>query len=147
MQQKLQTRAFDQVAPLLLPGEQPITATRTVVGGFSGGRLAPLVKQALIAEGAGAIGAAMATTGKQYVVLTNRRLIFLSQTFMGGPGKKVIGEVPREMLTLAEVKMGIVSLLRIGFGAEGQGVSLTFPRVDKKNAQALAEALGNTPVA
>ena len=41
--------------------------------------------------------------------------------------------------------MGVVSLLRIAFGTEGDGLSLTFPRVDKKNAEALADAL-KTPV-
>ena len=147
MQQKLQTRAFEQVTPILLAGEQPIAATRAVVGKFSSGRLAPVVKQALIVEGAGALGAALASTSKQFVVLTNRRLIFLSQTFLGGPGKKVLGEVPREQLSLAEAKMGVVSLLRIAFGAPGDGVALTFPRVDKKNAESLAAALRQAPVA
>jgi len=83
------------------------------------------VSQALIVEGAGALGAALVTTRKQFVVVTDRRLIFLAQTFMGGPGKKVLGEVPRDRVSLAEEKMGIVSLLRISFGAPGDGVALT----------------------
>jgi hypothetical protein len=68
-------------------------------------------------------------------------MIFLSQTFLGGPGKKVLGEVPREQVSLAEAKTGVVSLLRVAFGAGGDGVALTFPRVDKKNAESLAAAL------
>ena len=145
MQQKLQTRAFEQVAPILQPGEQPVTATRAAVGKFSSGRLGAVVSQALILEGAGALGAALASTGKQFVVLTDRRMIFLSQTFLGAPGKKVLGEVPRDQVSLAEVKMGMVSLLRIAFGTSGDGVALTFPRTDKKNAEQLAAALGQTP--
>ena len=147
MQQKLQTRAFEQVAPILQAGEQPIAATRAMVGKFSSGRLGAVVKQGLILEGAGALGAAIATNKKQFVVLTDRRLIFLTQTFMGGPGKKTVGEVPREQVSLAEVKFGVVTLLRIAFGGEGDGVALTFPRVDKKNAEALASALGHAPAA
>ena len=147
MQQKLQTRAFEQVAPILQAGEQPVVATRAVVGKFSSGRLGTVVGQALIMEGAGALGAALASTSKQFVVLTDRRLIFLSQTFLGGPGKKVLGEVPLERVSLAETKMGVVSLLRIGFGTPGDGVALTFPRVDKKNAESLAAALPPAPVA
>ena len=85
--------------------------------------------------------------GDTVVVLTDRRLIFLSQTFMGGPGKKVPGEVPREQVSLAEAKMGVVSLLRVAFGTPGDGVALTFPRVDKKNAESLAAALGQAPAA
>jgi hypothetical protein len=143
--QKLQTRAFEHVAPVLQPVEQPITATRTAVGKFSSGRLGAVVSQALILESVGALGAALAANGKQFVVLTDRRLIFLSQTFMGGPGKNVLGEIPREQVAVAEVKMGIVSLLRLAFGTSGDGVALTFPRVDKKNAEALAAALGQAP--
>ena len=148
MQQKLQTRAFEQVTPILQPGEQPVVATRAMVGKFSSGRVGTVVSQAIRLEGGGALlGAALASTRKQFVVLTNRRLIFLPQTFLGGPGKKVLGEVPREQVSLAEAKMGVVSLLRLAFGTPGDGVALTFPLVDKKNAESLAEALRHAPVA
>jgi len=145
MQQKLQTRAFEQVAPILRDGEQPIVATRALAAKFESGRFTAVVSQGLILDGAGMIGAALASTRKQFVVLTSHRLIFLSQTFMGGPGKKVLGEVPREQVSLAEAKMGVVSLVRVAFGTPGDGVALTFPRVDKKNAEALATALGWAP--
>jgi hypothetical protein len=141
MQQKLQTKAFEQVAPVLHPGEQPLVATRAMVGSFGSGRLGAVVSQGLALEGARAIGAAIATTRKQFVVLTSHRLIFLGQTFLGGPGRQVHGEVPREQVSLAEVKLATVSLVRIAFGTQGDGVALTFPLVDKKNAEALAAAL------
>ncbi|MFR9779401.1 hypothetical protein ACL02O_25510 [Micromonospora sp. MS34] len=147
MNQKLQTRAFEQVAPILQAGEQPAVATRAMVGKFSSGRLGTVVSQAVVLEAAGALGAALVSNRKQFVVLTDRRLIFLTQTFLGGPGKKVLGEVPREQVSLAEVKMGVVSLLRLAFGTAGDGVALTFPRVDKKNAESLAEALRPAPAA
>jgi len=148
MQEKLQTRAFEIVAPALQPGEQPVTATRAMVGKFSSGRLGTVVKQGLVLDGMGSIGAAIAAANaKQFVVVTDRRLIFLPQTFMGGPGKKIIGEVSREQISVAEVKMATVSLVRIAFGDQGDGVALTFPRQDKKNAEALAAALGGATVA
>jgi hypothetical protein len=147
MQEKLQTRAFTRVAPRLQPGEQPITATRAIVGKFSSGRLGAAVTQALTLEAVGALGAAAISTGKQFVVLTDRRLIFMSQTFLGGPGTKFLGEVPREYVSLVETKMGMMSLLRLSFGAPGSGVALTFPRQDKKNAEMLAAALNQTAVA
>jgi hypothetical protein len=148
VQQKLQARAFERVTPFLQSGEQPVVATRAMVGKFSSGRLGTVVSQAIRLEGGGALlGAALASTSKQFVVLTNRRLIFLPQTFLGGPGKKVLGEVPREQVSLAEAKMGVVSLLRLAFGTAGDGVALTFPRVDKKNAEALAAALRQPSVA
>jgi hypothetical protein len=78
VQQKLQTRAFERVTPFLQSGEQPVVATRAMVGKFSSGRLGTVVSQAIRLEGGGALlGAALASTSKQFVVLTNRRLIFL----------------------------------------------------------------------
>ncbi|GAA2355887.1 hypothetical protein Cme02nite_48770 [Catellatospora methionotrophica] len=141
MRQKLQARAFEQVAPFLQAGEQPVTASRATVGSFSSGRLGAVVSQAVLLEGAGAVGVALTASRRQYIVVTSHRLIFLPQTFLGGPGKKIIGQVARTNAHLVEAKMGIVSLLRIAFGTSGDGVALTFPRVDKKNAEALAAAL------
>jgi hypothetical protein len=132
---------------MLRPGEQPVAATRAIVGKFSSGRLGAIGSQVLMQQG-GAIGGALASgKKKQFMVLTNRRLIFLSQAFMGGPGNKVLGEVPREQVSLAEAKMGVVSLLRLAFGAEGDGVALTFPRLDRKSAEAFAAALRQASVA
>ncbi|MFG1837151.1 hypothetical protein ACGFH8_01795 [Micromonospora sp. NPDC049175] len=147
MNQKLQTRAFERVAPILQPGERPITATRALVGGFSASRLGTAVTQGLIQAAAGAAGTALARTKKQFIVLTDQRMIFLPQTFLGGPGTGVLGEVPREHIALAEAKIGVVSLLRLAFGGAGDGITLTFPRVDKKNAEALAAALAPVPTA
>jgi hypothetical protein len=145
VQQKLQTRAFDQIAPILQAGEQPLAATRAMVGPFSAGRLGTVVQHGVVLGGAGSATTAMlASTRKQFVVVTNHRVIFLAQTILGGPGKKVLAELPRSQVSLAEVKMGMVSMLRLAF-AQGDGVSLTFPRVDKKNAESLTEALRQAP--
>ena len=144
MHEKLQTRAFERVASVLGPGEEPVAATRAQVGAFSAGRLGTVVRSGLAVQG-GVVGAALLANRQQFVVLTNRRLIFLTQTFMGGPGARVLGEVPREQVSLAESTIGVVSLLRIAFGTAGDGVALTFPRVDKKNAEAFAAALRGIP--
>jgi hypothetical protein len=147
VQQKLQTRAFEHVAPILRPGEQPLVATRAVVGEFGASRLGTVVAQGVVLGGAGSAAASIiATSKKQFVVVTDQRVIFLGQTFMGGPAKQVIGELLREHVALAEAKMGIVSVLRLAF-AQGGGVSLTFPRVDKKNAESLAQAMQRATVA
>lgn len=86
MQLKLQTRAFERVAPILEPGEQPLVATRAVVGAFSASRLGTVAAHGIVLGGGGTVAAAMiATSGKQFVVLTDQRIIFLSQTFMAAP--------------------------------------------------------------
>jgi hypothetical protein len=144
VQHKLETRAFEQVAPILEPGERPVVATRAVVGKFSSSRLATAVSQGLKMDGAGALGSLLSSNSKQFIVVTDRRLIFLTQGFWGGPGKKVLGEVPRDQVSLAEAKLGVVSMLRIAFGNAGDGVALTFPWIDKKNAESLVAALRGT---
>lgn len=147
MRDKLQNRAFENVAAALMPGEQPGTATRAMVGKFSSGRYSTLIKQGLVLDGIGSVGAAIASANaKQFVVVTDRRLIFLPQTILGGPGTKVLGSVPRELVSVAEVKMALVSLVRLAFGDQGDGVALTFPRQDRRNAEALAAALSGVQV-
>ena len=145
MRQALQTRAFERVASVLEAGEQPVVAARAMVGGFSTGRFATAVKQGTALSGHGSAGAEIrAAQSKQFVVLTDRRVIFLPQTFLGGPGKKILGELPRAQVSLAEADMGFMSVLRLAL-AEGDGLSLTFPKQDKKNAEALAAALQQAP--
>src|SRR5690349_18571765 len=144
MRDKLQTKAFEIVAPALQPGEQPVTAVRTTVGAFSASRAGTVLKGGLVSQGVGGVGAAVAMAQKnQFVVLTDRRLIFLQQTMLGGPGKKVLGEVPRHAVSLVEAQIGMMTLLRLAFHHQGDGVALMFPRQDKRNAEALAAALGH----
>ncbi|GAA0234212.1 hypothetical protein [Cryptosporangium japonicum] len=144
MREALQTKAFQIVAPVLQPGEQPVAAVRTNVGKFTDSRAGTVLKKGLVMEGVGGVGAAVLMARKeQFVVLTDRRLIFLQQTMLGGPGKKVLGEVPRHHVSLVEAQIGLFTLLRLAFGNQGDGVALTFPRQDKRNAVALAEALGH----
>jgi len=100
-----------------------------------------MVTQGVIVGGGGAVASqVLSASKKQFIVVTDRRVMFLPQTFLGGPGKNVIGELPRAEVTLAEAKIGMVSVLRLAF-AQGEGVSLTFPLADKRNAQELADAL------
>jgi len=141
VREALQTRAFERVAPALAAGERPVVATRVLVGRFGASRIGTVASRALVAEGAGALGALLANSGKRFAVLTDRRLILLAQTFMGGPGARVVAEIPVDQVTLVEAKLGIVSVLRLAIGSPDDGVSFTFPRVDKKNAEALAQAL------
>ncbi|MCU7726507.1 hypothetical protein ODJ79_22480 [Actinoplanes sp. KI2] len=141
MQEKLQTRAFGIVAASLPEGERPLVAARALVGKFGASRIGTLARNSAVAVTAGAAGVAVASAGgKQFVVVTDRRVIFLNQTFMGGPGRTVIGALARDQVSLAEAKFGTISVLRLAFDG-GEGVSLTFPRIDKKNAEQLAAAL------
>ncbi|MBB2948530.1 hypothetical protein FB565_008313 [Actinoplanes lutulentus] len=140
MQQKLQTRAFERVASLLHPGEQPIAAARAMVGAFTASRAGTIAHHGVVLAGAGAGSAALAAHRKQFVVVTNYRVFFLPQTILGGPGKTVLAELPRTQVALAEAKIGFASILRLAFSGT-DGVSLTFPRSDQKNAVALAESL------
>ncbi|GAA0580353.1 hypothetical protein GCM10010172_76680 [Paractinoplanes ferrugineus] len=148
MNQKLQTRAIEQVAHMLQPGEVAILATRAMVGTFDSGRFGAVAREGLLNAGVGSVATRrLLQAKKQFIIVTNRRLIFIPQGFLGRPGKEILSDVPREIVSLAEFKTGVVSLVRIAFGTQGEGLALTFPRVDKKNAEALAQALQQAPVA
>jgi hypothetical protein len=136
MQQKVPAT----IAAHLAEGEQMITGTRALAGAFDASRLGTIAVASL--KNQGLVGHALSRSKKQFVVVTDRRVLFLNQTFLnGGPGKNLLAELPRAEVTLAEAKLGTVSILRLAFGADGDGISLTFPLVDKKKATALAEAL------
>ena len=143
MNSKLQDRAFGLVADRLQPGEEPQVAVRALVGKLDASRFGTVVRRGAVAGLAGAAGAAVdaAVTagGKQFVVVTDQRVFFLSQTFLGGPGKKVIGVMPRDEVTLADTKFGTVSVVRLAF-VSGGGISLTFPRIDQAAAKQIAAA-------
>jgi hypothetical protein len=86
------------------------------------------------------LGSSIATTLNvaQYVILTNRRLVFLKQTFLGGPSNMVHGEVPVAQLSLAGSTSNVV---RIAFGADGDGVELRFGLIFEREARELVAAL------
>jgi len=145
MSQRLQTKAFAAVAKHLSPAEQPRVAARALVGAFDASRFGTIVSRGVVPGVSGAVtDAVLNTTGKQVLVVTDQRVLFLSQTFWGGPGAELLTIVPRDLLTLVESKFGTVSVLRLAF-ASGTGVSLTFPRIDKSSAMALAAELQPTP--
>lgn len=146
MSNRLQTASFAAVEQYLLPGEQPRVAARAVVGTLDASRLGTAVSRGIVPGLSGAItDAVLNSTGKQVVVVTDQRVLFLSQNFWGGPGKQLLSVVPREMLSLKEAKFGVVSVLRLPF-TSGSGASLTFPLADRASAKALAEELGTAAV-
>ncbi|NMO56160.1 hypothetical protein HH310_33905 [Actinoplanes sp. TBRC 11911] len=128
------------MARYLGSGEQPRVATRATVGAFDASRLATVLSRGIVPGIANAVTDAIHnSTGAQVVVATDQRVLFLSCTFWGGPGDELVTIVPRDLLSLAESKLGTVSVLRLSFA--GGGVSLTFPRIDKAGAVALAAEL------
>jgi hypothetical protein len=141
----LRDKAFAAVAGHLRPGEQPRAAARAVVGELDASRLGTAVTRGVVPGLSGAVAdVVLNTTGKQVVVVTDRSLLFLTQTFWGGPGDRLLGSIPRTQVSLAGSRFGAVSILRLAF-APGGGVSLTFPRIDRASAEALAAELGPKP--
>jgi hypothetical protein len=145
MGQRLQSKASAAVARHLSPGEQFRVAARALVGAFDASRLGTVVSRGIVPGVANTVtDIVQNTTGNQIVVVTDRRVLFLTQNFWGGPGDRLLMIVPRDLLSLAGSKFGTVSILRLEFAAGG-GVSLTFPRIDKSSAVALAAELRATP--
>jgi hypothetical protein len=143
--QRLQAKAFAAVATYLSAAEQPRVAARAMVGLLHASRFGTAVSRGLVPGVSDAVtDAALNSIGRQVVVVTDLRVLFLPQNFWGGPSAELLTIVPRELLTLAGSKFGFVSILRLVF-ASGGGVSLTFPRIDKRSAMSLAAELRPTP--
>ncbi|MEU4155373.1 hypothetical protein [Actinoplanes sp. NPDC026670] len=133
-----QSRTAAAVAGHLLPGEEFRVGARAVVGALDASRLGTAISRGIVPGVADtATDLVLKTTGKQVVAVTGQRVLFLSQTFWGGPGDELLMIVPRELLSLAEAKFGAVSVVRLAFAVGG--VSLTFPLIDR--AMAMAKAL------
>jgi len=73
-----------------------------------------------------------------------RRITDRPEALAAGPGKQILGELPRAQVSLAEADLGFMSVLRLAL-ADGDGLSLTFPKQDKNAAEALAAALPAAP--
>jgi hypothetical protein len=141
MTKRFQSQSAAVVAQYLLPGEEFRVGARAVVGALDASRLGTAVSRGIVPGVAGAVtDQVLKTTGKQVVVVTDQRVLFLSQTFWGGPGDQLLSIVPRDLLSLSEAKFGVVSVLRLAFAVGG--VSLTFPLIDRATAKVLATELG-----
>jgi hypothetical protein len=83
---------------------------------------------------------------KQYVVLTDRRLLFVEMNQVTGrPMPNLVGELPRSALKAGGVRGRVTPVLIISVAGEAKGLKLRFPWPVRRDAHTIAAALG-TPV-
>jgi hypothetical protein len=140
VRQKLHDMAVTNSAPIMGPGEAVQATGRARVGKANIARnVAMMAASAILSGGAGV----MYTQKKSfYIVLTNQRLLIIEPHWLSGrPTAKVVAEVPRQALTVAEAKRGVMATVTLGIGGDGQGLRLSYPAMDKEGADNLLRAL------
>lgn len=144
MRQKLHDALITTATPLLNPGEVPAATGRARVGQISLARNAALAAASMLLSG-GTMGM-YAVNNAYYVLLTSERLLLLEPHWITSrPTAKVVGDIPRPFLSVADVKRGVMTSVTLSIGGEGKGLLLKYPTLDKEGAESLLEALGVAP--
>ncbi|MFG2042049.1 hypothetical protein [Dactylosporangium sp. NPDC048998] len=143
MRQKLHDMTATVATPLFGPGERAEATGRARVGKVSVARNAALAAASLLLSG-GTVGVYQQKKAF-YVLLTNQRLLLLEAHWLTGrPTAKIVGEMPRHALSIAEVKRGITATVTLAIGGEGHGLRLSYPALDKEGADNLLRAFQYT---
>ena len=140
MRQKLHDMAVANSAPVMGPGEAVQATGRARVGKANIARNVAVMAASAILSG----GAGMMYTQKKafYIVLTNQRLLITEPHWLTGrPTAKIVAEVPREAVAVAEAKRGVMASVTLAIGGEAQGLRLSYAALDKEGADNLLRAL------
>ena len=141
MRQKLHDMLVQTAAPQLNPGETPSATGRARVGQVSVARNVALAAASTVLSG-GTMGM-YAVNKAYYVLLTNERLLLLEPHWITSrPTAKVVGDIPRQLVSVSDVKRGAMTSVTLSIGSEGKGLLLRYPALDKEGAESLLKALG-----
>ena len=143
MRQKLHDALITTARPLLHPGETPVATGRARVGQVSVARNVALAAASMVLSG-GAMGMYAVNKG-YYVLLTNERLLLLESHWLTSrPTSKVVGDIPRHLLSIVDVTRAVMTSVTLAIGGEGQGLLLKYPTFDKEGAESLLKAFERT---
>ncbi|MGR6319621.1 hypothetical protein Q2K19_27800 [Micromonospora soli] len=135
MRQKLHDALIRTATPLLNPGETPAATGRARLGQVSLARNAALAAASTVLSGVNLNNA-------YYVLLTNQRLLLLEPHWLTSrPTAKVVGNIPRPLLSVADVKRAVMTSVTLSIGGEGKKLLLKYPSLDKEGAESLLKAL------
>jgi hypothetical protein len=144
MKQKLHDALITVATPLLNPGETPAATGRARVGKVSIARNAALAAASMVLSG-GTIGV-YAVNKAYYVLLTSERLLLLEPHWLTSrPTAKVLGDIPRPLLSIEDVKRAVMTSVTLSISGEDKGLLLKYPTFDKEGAELLIKAFGVAP--
>ncbi len=137
---QLRQRLISKAMPFLQDDEQPELATIAFIGSLQLGKTATIaVATALVSVGTMAM---YRVPIKQYVLLTNQRLMLFPQNQLTGrPIARVNAELPRSVLGASAAKVNFLTST-VDLSVEDiWGLRLRFPRPVKADALVIARSL------
>ncbi|GGM33174.1 hypothetical protein GCM10011608_17080 [Micromonospora sonchi] len=138
--EKARQRLIDTASPLLQEGERVEVASVAIVGSVSTKN--QVVSGVATAVLSGGLFTAFSVALKQYVLLTDRRLLFFEMNQLTGrPTQNVLGELPRSVLRASDVHGRLTRVVVLTADGEATNLKLRFPWPARHDAEALAAAL------
>jgi hypothetical protein len=138
---EIKQRVVDVATPFLQGGERVEVASQVMVG------TAPVKTMAAVAVATAVVSGgtmtALFVTRKQFIVLTDRRLLFFQMNqATARPMPKLLGELPRAALSVGEVQKGILTRAFIlTVAGQKRAVKLRFPLPLRHDADSIADSL------
>lgn len=142
MNSKRRQRLLDNVGPLLEADERVEVTALGTVGSVSAGR--KIATAAVVGVLTGGTVMALVTAKPMYMVVTDRRILFVEQNPTGGPGKKVLMTVHRGGVSVSAPKKGMFGLtmvVELAIAGEEKGLKITFPHASKREGREFIAAL------
>ncbi|MEV4433673.1 hypothetical protein [Streptomyces sp. NPDC049555] len=143
-----QQQAYETAFPLLFPGERVELITFAAVGKVSVRR--QVATAALVGIATAGFMTMAVRPRKAYIVLTDRRLLFLDgETMSGKPGKFMM-EMPRPYVSASAPKKGMFGLTMVAelsLAGADKGLRLTFAATHREEGQYLLGVLPGAPYA
>ena len=138
-------QVHEVAGPHLRPGEQVQLVSYASVGSVSVKRRAATAAVTAIASG-GTLAISVRPR-RMYLAMTPDRLLFFNgDTPSGKPGRSVLMEIPRPLITVAGAKKGLLTVtVRLAVEGEDQGVKLIFPRPTRDDGEKLAAEIPAAP--
>jgi hypothetical protein len=139
--EKATQRLLETASPFLVEGETPEIASVAMVGPSRAKRNVALLAATLVASGG--VAAVFTVPIKQYVLLTNRRLIFfaMNQT-TGRPMPKVNAEIPRAGLSADLSRRGwLLTDVELTIPGDPTRLVLRFPLPARPDAYAMVASM------
>ena len=146
LKEKRAQQVNEVAGPHLRPDEQVQLTSYASVGAVSVKRRVAAAAVAGVASGG--LLAVSARPRRMYIAMTRDRLLFFNgDTPSGKPGKSVLMDIPRQLITVvAGAKKGLLTFtVRLAVDGEDQGLKLIFPRPTRDEGEKLAAGIPAAP--